>query len=75
MKGFIAWCIWIFIHIAGLINFRNRLRTLLNWLGYYISEDQYFRMIIKPNEKPYSDDSRKASAGSEEVEEEADYLA
>ena len=51
VKGFLAWCIWIFVHIAGLINFRNRIRTLLNWLGYYINKDQYFRMIIKPNER------------------------
>ncbi|PPK84757.1 NADH dehydrogenase [Neolewinella xylanilytica] len=52
VTGFLAWCIWIFVHIAGLINFRNRIRTLLNWLGYYVNKDQYFRMIIKPNERP-----------------------
>ncbi|WP_116108395.1 NAD(P)/FAD-dependent oxidoreductase [Lewinella sp. IMCC34191] len=51
LTGFLAWCIWIFVHIAGLINFRNRIRTLLNWLGYYVNKDQYFRMIIKPNER------------------------
>ena len=58
VKGFVAWCIWIFIHIAGLINFRNRIRTLLNWLGYYINKDQYFRMIIKPNQQANLDEDR-----------------
>ncbi len=51
IKGFLAWLIWLFVHIMGLVNFKNRLRTFVNWIGYYIYKDQYFRMIIKPNEK------------------------
>lgn len=51
VKGFPAWLIWIFVHIMGLVNFKNKLRTLYNWLGYYIYKDQYFRMIIKPTER------------------------
>ncbi|MCM4154124.1 NAD(P)/FAD-dependent oxidoreductase [Arenibacter sp. N53] len=51
IKGFIAWLIWILVHIMGLVNFKNRLSTLINWIGYYIYKDQNFRMIIKPNEK------------------------
>ncbi|MGG6230265.1 NAD(P)/FAD-dependent oxidoreductase [Tenacibaculum sp. SDUM215027] len=51
LKGFIAWLIWIFVHIMGLVNFKNKVRTLYNWLGYYIYKDQYFRMIIKPTER------------------------
>lgn len=50
-KGFGAWLIWIFVHIMGLVNFKNKVRTLYNWLGYYIYKDQYFRMIIKPTER------------------------
>jgi NADH dehydrogenase len=51
LKGFSAWLIWIFVHIMGLVNFKNKVRTLYNWLGYYIYKDQYFRMIIKPTER------------------------
>lgn len=51
IKGFIAWLIWIFVHIMGLVNFKNRFRTFINWIGYYLYKDQYFRMIIKPNDK------------------------
>ena len=51
IKGFLAWLIWIFVHIMGLVNFKNKIRTLYNWLGYYIYKDQYFRMIIKPAER------------------------
>ncbi|SHI69624.1 NADH dehydrogenase [Arenibacter nanhaiticus] len=51
LKGFVAWFIWIFVHIMGLVNFKNKVRTLYNWLGYYIYKDQSFRMIIKPTER------------------------
>lgn len=51
LKGFIAWFIWIFVHIMGLVNFKNKIRTLYNWIGYYIYKDQSFRMIIKPTER------------------------
>ncbi|WP_420602112.1 NAD(P)/FAD-dependent oxidoreductase [Flagellimonas sp.] len=50
-KGFGAWLVWIFVHIMGLVNFKNKIRTLYNWLGYYIYKDQYFRMIIKPTDR------------------------
>ncbi len=50
-KGFGAWLVWIFVHIMGLVNFKNKVRTLYNWLGYYIYKDQYFRMIIKPTDR------------------------
>ncbi|MDC6386986.1 NAD(P)/FAD-dependent oxidoreductase [Flagellimonas taeanensis] len=51
IKGFLAWLIWIFVHIMGLVNFKNRIRAFFNWIGYYIYRDQYFRMIIKPKER------------------------
>lgn len=51
LHGFIAWLIWIFVHIMGLVNFKNKVRTFYNWIGYYIYKDQYFRMIIKPTDR------------------------
>nr|WP_262899796.1 NAD(P)/FAD-dependent oxidoreductase [Robertkochia marina] len=50
LKGFIAWFAWVFVHIMSLVNFRNRLRALYDWTGYYTHKDQSFRMIIKPRE-------------------------
>jgi NADH dehydrogenase len=32
LSGFVAWCMWIGIHIAFLTGFRNRFGTLLTWL-------------------------------------------
>jgi NADH dehydrogenase len=48
MKGFIAWLVWLFIHLMSLITYRNRARTFWNWTVAYLSRDQSLRMIIKP---------------------------
>ncbi|KIC94122.1 NAD(P)/FAD-dependent oxidoreductase [Flavihumibacter solisilvae] len=48
LKGFIAWFIWIFVHLMSLVNYRNKLRTLYNWTGSYFTRDQSLRMIIRP---------------------------
>ena len=49
--GFFAWLVWLFVHVMSLVNYRNRLRTLYNWVGAYFSKDQAFRMIIRPDGK------------------------
>ena len=51
LKGFFAWAIWAFVHIMSLVNFRNKLRSFYNWVGYYISKDQSYRMVLRPTEK------------------------
>ncbi|MCC6722836.1 MAG: NAD(P)/FAD-dependent oxidoreductase [Bacteroidia bacterium] len=50
-KGFVAWLIWIFIHLFSLVHFRNKLTTLYNWVISYFTKDQALRMIIRPFEK------------------------
>ncbi|QLE03122.1 NAD(P)/FAD-dependent oxidoreductase [Galbibacter sp. BG1] len=50
LKGFPAWFVWIFVHIMSLVNYKNRIRALYDWIGYYFSKDQSFRMIIKPRD-------------------------
>ena len=47
-KGFIAWFMWIFVHLFFLVNYRNRIRTMYNWATSYFSKDQTLRMIIRP---------------------------
>ena len=50
-RGFIAWFTWIFVHLMFLVNYRNRVRTLYNWITAYFSKDQTLRMIIRPESK------------------------
>lgn len=51
LNGFMAWLIWIFVHIMSLVNFKNKIRAFNNWIQYYIKKDQYFRMIISPSDR------------------------
>ena len=50
-KGFIAWMIWLFIHLISLITYRNRFQTFFNWTIAYFAKDQSLRMIIRPDKK------------------------
>ncbi|MBS1598330.1 MAG: NAD(P)/FAD-dependent oxidoreductase [Bacteroidetes bacterium] len=47
-NGLIALFIWLFIHLMGLVNYRNKLRTFYNWTSAYFTRDQSLRMIIRP---------------------------
>jgi NADH dehydrogenase len=51
-KGFIAWFLWLFIHLVSLINYRNRLKTLFNWTIAYLYKDQSLRFIVRPGPDP-----------------------
>ena len=48
--GFVAWLLWLAVHIAFLIGFRNRLGVLLNWAWNYIFYERAVRLIL-PHEK------------------------
>jgi len=50
-KGFLAWLMWLFIHLISLITYRNRFVTFWNWMVSYFSMDQPLRMIIRPEKK------------------------
>jgi len=46
-SGFIAWVIWVFLHIFRLIGFRNRLLVLINWAWEYFFYENQVRLITK----------------------------
>ncbi|MBC8053858.1 MAG: NAD(P)/FAD-dependent oxidoreductase [Sphingobacteriaceae bacterium] len=45
-QGFLAWLIWMFIHLISIISFKNRLIVLLNWISGYFSYDKGIRLIL-----------------------------
>jgi NADH dehydrogenase len=47
-RGFIAWLLWLGVHIIQLIGFRNRLAVLLDWAWSYIFYERAAR-LISPN--------------------------
>jgi NADH dehydrogenase len=53
-KGFIAWFMWLFVHLISLINYRNRIKTLYNWTVAYLNKDQSLRFIVRPGPEEIS---------------------
>ncbi|MBU6327589.1 MAG: FAD-dependent oxidoreductase, partial [Verrucomicrobia bacterium] len=48
LQGFVAWLMWLFIHILFLVGFRNKLAVLLGWAFAYIKDNPSARVIINP---------------------------
>jgi len=46
-SGFIAWLIWVALHIYRIIGFRNRLLVLINWAWDYFFYDNQVRLITR----------------------------
>ena len=44
-KGFIAWMMWLFLHVFFLIGFRNRIIVLLEWFWAYLTRERSARLI------------------------------
>jgi len=52
LQGFVAWLMWLFIHIAFLIGFRNKLSVLLGWAYAYLVNTPEARIITYPPTTP-----------------------
>ncbi len=50
-KGFIAWIVWLVIHLVNLIGFRNRLMVLINWAWNYLFFEHVVRLILNPQHR------------------------
>jgi NADH dehydrogenase len=53
VSGIIAWFVWSFVHILYLIGFRNRLRVMIEWIWYYITNRPGIRLIVKYTEDKF----------------------
>jgi NADH dehydrogenase len=43
--GYLAWLVWLVLHLYYLIGFRNRLLVLMNWSFYYFFHERQVRLI------------------------------
>ncbi len=44
-KGFIAWLMWLFLHVMFLIGFRNRFAVMFDWFWAYLTRERSARLI------------------------------
>ena len=52
--GFVAWFLWVFIHILYLAGFRNRLSVLVQWGYAYLTYHRGARLISGQMQQRYS---------------------
>ncbi len=46
MAGFLAWVMWLLVHLRSILGVRNKTIVLFNWMWNYFSYSQSLRMII-----------------------------
>lgn len=53
LHGFIAWAIWMLIHLRSILGVRNKIVVLFDWVWNYFTYDQSNRFIlfIKPRKR------------------------
>ena len=49
--GFLAWLVWMFLHLMLIVGVKNRLSVFANWFYNYFTKDQNLRLIFKVNYK------------------------
>ncbi|MCC6290152.1 MAG: NAD(P)/FAD-dependent oxidoreductase [Chitinophagaceae bacterium] len=50
-KGFLAWLVWLFIHLIPIAGFRNKGKLAYNWFWAFVTNDPTLRLIIRPRKK------------------------
>jgi NADH dehydrogenase len=49
LSGFLAWLVWLFIHLMYIVEFQNRLLVLLQWAWNYLTWNRSARLITGEN--------------------------
>lgn len=52
LKGFVAWLIWMGLHLFLILGVKNRLMVFINWIYNYLTYDQSLRLIFKEFYRP-----------------------
>lgn len=50
--GFMAWLMWMFIHLISILGMRNKLAVLINWTWAYFNYSTSLRLLIGPASHP-----------------------
>ena len=58
VTGFIAWLMWLFVHIYFLIGFRNKVFVILQWFTAYIFFSRGARLIVDKTWKSFQKEKK-----------------
>jgi NADH:ubiquinone reductase (H+-translocating) len=62
LSGFVAWLVWLFVHILMLIGFRNRFAVMLDWGWSYLAYQRSSRIIYGTRAVPWETPQHAAEA-------------
>ena len=57
LSGYIAWLLWLFIHVVFLISFKNKASVIVEWLWSYTTLQKRARVMIKSKESRNKDET------------------
>jgi NADH dehydrogenase len=46
-QGFIAWVLWLVVHLKSILGVKNQIFVLFNWVWSYVTLDQSLRIIVR----------------------------
>ena len=49
LSGYLAWLVWLFIHLMHLVDFQNRVVVFIRWAVSYMTFHRGARLITGPN--------------------------
>lgn len=62
--GFIAWAMWLFVHLLQLVGLRNRALVLVNWAWNYVRYDRANRLVT---DRTAQSEGQRAGADSDDL--------
>src|SRR5204863_10070923 len=63
LSGFLAWMMWLVIHLMNLVGFRNRLLVLVQWAWNYFTFDRSARLITGVQDDQVPASAKDVNAG------------
>ena len=48
-KGYLAWLVWMFLHLMLILSVKNKLIIFINWAWAYMTKDTSLRLILSQN--------------------------
>jgi NADH dehydrogenase len=54
LTGFLAWVMWLVVHLLFLIGFRNKAVVLVQWAWNYVTYGRGARLMVRPARAPFA---------------------
>lgn len=51
-SGWIAWMMWLIVHLMTLMGMRNKISVMINWVWNYFSHNSSLRLLLRPTKYP-----------------------